>query len=154
MYALIIDDSRAMRRILRQIVEPLGFEIMEAGNGQEGLACLHQVDHVELVLVDWNMPVMNGLEFVKAVRSDDGWRDMKLVMGHHRDRTCSDGTRIDGWRGQFVMKPFTADILLDKLRLIGVNMTQQIDRVKQEADEAVSVFNSGGLGNEFGRSDR
>lgn len=126
MYALIIDDSRAMRRILRQIVEPLGFEIMEAGNGQEGLACLHQVDHVELVLVDWNMPVMNGLEFVKAVRSDDGWRDMKLVMVTTETEPAQMARALMAGVDEFVMKPFTADILLDKLRLIGVNMTQQI----------------------------
>lgn len=126
MYALIIDDSRAMRRILRQIVEPLGFEIMEAGNGQEGLACLHQVDHVELVLVDWNMPVMNGLEFVKAVRSDDGWREMKLVMVTTETEPAQMARALMAGVDEFVMKPFTADILLDKLRLIGVNMTQQI----------------------------
>lgn len=126
MYALIIDDSRAMRRILRQIVEPLGFEIMEAGNGQEGLACLHKVDHVELVLVDWNMPVMNGLEFVKAVRADDGWREMKLVMVTTETEPAQMARALMAGVDEFVMKPFTADILLDKLRLIGVNMTQQI----------------------------
>ncbi|MBL8818258.1 MAG: response regulator [Planctomyces sp.] len=125
MYALIIDDSRAMRRILRQIVEPLGFEIMEAGNGQEGLACLHQVDHVELTLVDWNMPVMNGLEFVKAVRADDGWREMKLVMVTTETEPAQMARALMAGVDEFVMKPFTADILLDKLRLIGVNMTQQ-----------------------------
>lgn len=126
MYALIIDDSRAMRRILRQIVEPLGFEIMEAGNGQEGLACLHRLDHVELVLVDWNMPVMNGLEFVKAVRSDDGWREVKLVMVTTETEPAQMARALMAGVDEFVMKPFTADILLDKLRLIGVNMTQQI----------------------------
>ena len=81
MYALIIDDSRAMRRILRQIVQPLGFDILEAGDGQEGLDQLSaHPDEIELTLVDWNMPVMNGLEFVKRVRSDAAYADMKLMM--------------------------------------------------------------------------
>jgi two-component system, chemotaxis family, chemotaxis protein CheY len=123
MYALIIDDSRAMRRILRQIVEPLGFEILEAGNGQEGLACLHQAGSVEVTLVDWNMPVMNGLEFVKAVRSDDSWKDMKLVMVTTETEPSQMARALMAGVDEFVMKPFTADILIDKMRLIGVALT-------------------------------
>ena len=61
MHALIIDDSRAMRRILRQIVEPLGFEVTEAGDGQQGLEALAGEEDFEVTLVDWTMPVMNGL---------------------------------------------------------------------------------------------
>lgn len=127
MYALIIDDSRAMRRILRQIVEPLGFEILEAGHGQEGLACLHMAGKVEVTLVDWNMPVMNGLEFVKAVRADDSWNQMKLVMVTTETEPAQMARALMAGVDEFVMKPFTADILIEKLRLIGVAMEDSLN---------------------------
>ena len=120
MRALIIDDSRAMRRILRGIVEPMGFEVSEAGNGKQGLEQLNQLQDVELVLVDWNMPEMNGLEFVQAVRSDDSRRDLKLVMVTTETEPAKMARAMMAGVDEFVMKPFTQDILVDKLRLIGV----------------------------------
>jgi two-component system chemotaxis response regulator CheY len=121
MYALIIDDSRAMRRILRQIVEPLGFRILEAGDGQEGLDRLgeHYPD-VELTLVDWNMPVMNGLEFVKTVRADDQYQQMKIAMVTTETEPAQMARALMAGVDEFVMKPFTSEILIEKLRLIGV----------------------------------
>ena len=125
MYALIIDDSRAMRRILRQIVQPLGFDILEAGDGQEGLVQLSaHPDEVEVTLVDWNMPVMNGLEFVKRVRSDAAYADMKLMMVTTETEQAQMARALMAGVDEFVMKPFTADILVEKLRLIGVQCPQ------------------------------
>lgn len=121
MYALIIDDSRAMRRILRQIVEPLGFSILEAGDGQQGLDQLNENwPGIELTLVDWNMPVMNGLDFVKAVRADDQYRDMKLMMVTTETEPAQMARALMAGVDEFVMKPFTSEILVEKLRLIGV----------------------------------
>ncbi len=121
MYALIIDDSRAMRRILRQIVEPLGFHILEAGDGQEGLERLEQYHpDVELTLVDWNMPVMNGLEFVKAVRADDQYQQMKIAMVTTETEPAQMARALMAGVDEFVMKPFTYEILIEKLKLIGV----------------------------------
>lgn len=120
MRALIIDDSRAMRRILRGIVEPLGFEVSEAGNGRLGLDQLNALDDVELVLVDWNMPEMNGLEFVQAVRADSSRQDLKLVMVTTETEPAKMARAMMAGVDEFVMKPFTQDILIDKLRLIGV----------------------------------
>lgn len=121
MYALIIDDSRAMRRILRQIVEPLGFSILEAGDGQQGLDQLHaNWPGIELTLVDWNMPVMNGLDFVKTVRANDQYRDMKLMMVTTETESAQLARALMAGVDEFVMKPFTSEILVEKLRLIGV----------------------------------
>jgi two-component system chemotaxis response regulator CheY len=121
MYALIIDDSRAMRRILRQIVEPLGFRILEAGDGQEGLDRLSEhFPDVELTLVDWNMPVMNGLEFVKTVRADDQYQQMKIAMVTTETEPAQMARALMAGVDEFVMKPFTSEILIEKLRLIGV----------------------------------
>ena len=120
MNALIIDDSRAMRRVLRRIVEPLGFAVTEAGDGREGLNQLSEMDTVDLILVDWNMPVMNGIEFVQAVRADEKHQDSKLVMVTTETEPLKMARALMAGVDEFVMKPFTSDILVDKLRLIGV----------------------------------
>ena len=124
MQALIIDDSRAMRRILTKIVAPLGFEITEAGDGKEGLERLYESTDVEVVLVDWNMPVMNGLDFVKAVRSDASYATQKIIMVTTECEPSQMARALMTGVDEFVMKPFTPDILLEKLKLIGVNMPE------------------------------
>ena len=128
MFALIIDDSRSMRRILRQIVEPFGFEILEAGNGQEGLDQLVAYgEQIEVCLVDWNMPVMNGLDYVKSVRRQDCYRAIKLMMVTTETEPAQMARALMAGVDEFVMKPFTSEILLEKLRLIGVMMPQSVD---------------------------
>ena len=120
MRALIVDDSRAMRRILRQIVEPLGFEIAEAGHGIEALERLNENPQMELVLVDWNMPEMNGIEFVKVVRADPTNDRMKLVMVTTETEPSKMARALMTGVDEFLMKPFTPEMLIDKLHLIGV----------------------------------
>ncbi len=117
-----------MRRILRQIVEPLGFEILEAGNGQEGLDQLVAYgEQIEVCLVDWNMPVMNGLDYVKSVRRQDCYRAIKLMMVTTETEPAQMARALMAGVDEFVMKPFTSEILLEKLRLIGVMMPQSVD---------------------------
>ena len=120
MYALIIDDSRAMRKILHNIIKPLGFEIAEAGNGLEGLKSLDERSDTELVLVDWNMPEMNGYDFVKAVRSNPDFSNMKIVMVTTETEPAKMARAMMAGVDEFLMKPFTPEMLIDKLNLIGV----------------------------------
>lgn len=120
MNALIIDDSRAMRRILKQIVTGLGFDVLEAGNGQEGLDVLFASDDIGLVLVDWNMPEMNGPEFVEAVRSKPEYERLALVMVTTESEPARMARALMAGVDEFVMKPFTPDNLVEKLNLIGV----------------------------------
>src|ERR1700722_4542612 len=80
MRALVIDDSRAVRLLIRNILGELGMEVVEAGNGQEGLDRLGDSPEVDLVLVDWNMPVMDGLEFITAVRGQRIYDPVRIVM--------------------------------------------------------------------------
>ncbi|MEZ6063442.1 MAG: response regulator [Planctomycetaceae bacterium] len=122
MNALIIDDSRAMRRILTKIVTPLGFRVTEAEDGKQGLDRLLEAGAFEVILVDWNMPVMNGLEFVKAVRADDTYRDQKIVMVTTETEPAQMARALMAGVDEFVMKPFTADSLVEKMKLIGVRM--------------------------------
>lgn len=120
MKALIIDDSRAMRRILTKIVSPLGFEVIEADNGQAGLDQLLSADNVEVVLVDWNMPVMNGLDFVKSVRAHGDYDTQKIVMVTTETEPAQMARALMSGVDEFVMKPFTPDMLIEKMKLIGV----------------------------------
>jgi two-component system chemotaxis response regulator CheY len=122
-HALIIDDSTAMRKILGKILKGIGFSIHEAENGAAGLEQLKaHADEVELVLVDWNMPVMNGYEFVQSVRSQSEFTNHKLVMVTTETEPTRMVKALMAGADEFVMKPFTPDILLEKIALIGVKI--------------------------------
>ena len=79
MRALIVDDSRFVRGLLRGMLEQIGFECDEAGDGLAGLDKVRAGPNFELALVDWNMPVMNGLEMLQALRAD-GFDRVKVMM--------------------------------------------------------------------------
>lgn len=119
--ALIIDDSRAIRRILGSVVRELGFEVSEAENGRVGLETLIDMQPpAEVVLVDWNMPVMNGLEFVNQVRADGRWQDVKLMMVTSVTEADQLVKALTAGADEYIMKPFTKEVLHDKLRLLGI----------------------------------
>jgi len=123
MNAIVIDDSSAMRRILRRLLEGLGFDVIEAEHGQQGLERLSQHPRPDIVLVDWNMPVMDGLSFVKAVRANPEYQDLKLMMVTTETEPQRMAKALMSGVDEFVMKPFTGEILMDKLRLLGVTTT-------------------------------
>lgn len=119
--ALIIDDSRAIRRILGSVVRELGFEVSEAENGREGLKTLIDMQPpAEVVLVDWNMPEMNGLEFVHQVRADGRWQGVKLMMVTSVTEADQMVKALTAGADEYVMKPFTKEVLHDKMRLLGI----------------------------------
>jgi two-component system chemotaxis response regulator CheY len=119
-HALIIDDSRAMRAILKRILTKLDFKISEAADGQQGLDQLAANKDVSICLVDWNMPVMNGYEFVKAVRSDQTNKDIWLMMVTTETEMSKVVKAMAAGANEYVMKPFTDDVIVDKLRLLGL----------------------------------
>ena len=119
--ALIIDDSRAIRRILGSVVRELGFEVSESENGREGLKTLIDMQPpAEVVLVDWNMPEMNGLEFVHQVRADGRWQGVKLMMVTSVTEADQMVKALTAGADEYVMKPFTKEVLHDKMRLLGI----------------------------------
>jgi two-component system, chemotaxis family, chemotaxis protein CheY len=121
MLGIVIDDSRAMRKILRKFLEDLDFEVLEAGNGQEALDVIGSADAVpELALVDWNMPEMNGLEFVLEVRKHPEWRSMTLVMVTTESEHSQIVRALASGAHEYVIKPFTKDGMIDKLALLGL----------------------------------
>jgi two-component system chemotaxis response regulator CheY len=121
MRVILVDDSRAMRMILRRIVGALGFEIMEAEDGQAALDAVKSSENVpDLALIDWNMPRMNGLELVSALRDDPRTRDMTLVMVTTEGEQSQIVRALAAGAHEYVIKPFTSDSMVEKLALLGL----------------------------------
>jgi two-component system, chemotaxis family, chemotaxis protein CheY len=120
MHALIVDDSRPIRRIESDIMSELGFETTTASNGREALQKLEQIPRPEVILVDWNMPEMNGLEFIRAVRSDARFTGVVVMMVTTETETDQMLRALSAGADEYLMKPFQKDGLVDKLRLLGV----------------------------------
>ncbi|NLE70931.1 MAG: response regulator [Actinomycetales bacterium] len=120
MKALVIDDSRTMRRIIGGILRPLGFDVVEAENGQDALDALEAGLDAELACVDWNMPVMDGLGFISAVRRERRWRDLTLVMVTTESEQSQIVRALAAGAHEYVIKPFTPDAIRDKLQLLGL----------------------------------
>lgn len=120
MRALVIDDSRTMRMIVGKILTEIGFEIFEAGDGQEALNKLGEIGPVDLAMVDWNMPEVNGFEIVKAVRAEPAYDDMKLMMVTTESEIEQVAQALEAGANEYAMKPFTKEVILEKLSLIGI----------------------------------
>ena len=119
--AMVVDDSRVMRMILKSLLNKLGYEVETAGNGAEALEVLERLGaEPELVLVDWNMPVMNGLEFIRRVRAEKRFRPISLMMVTTETEAGQVVCALAAGANEYVMKPFTEEIITDKLRLLGL----------------------------------
>ena len=119
MRALVVDDSRAMRAILGRILRELGYEVLEAGNGREGLECLRKFGAADLALVDWNMPVMNGLDMLKQMRAE-GYGDIKVMMVTTEAENDYILRALDAGADEYLMKPFDDEALTEKLVMLGL----------------------------------
>jgi two-component system chemotaxis response regulator CheY len=122
---LLVDDSKAIRAIVRPILANLGFEVLEAGDGAEALK-ICQAEFPTAVLLDWNMPVMNGLEFVKAVRAEQGLRDVTLMMVTTEAEHGQIVRALAAGAHEYLIKPFTSDALVDKLDYLGLNPQRSV----------------------------
>ncbi len=120
MRALVVDDSKAMRTILGRMLKELGFEILGAGNGQDALETLEAEGVPELMLVDWNMPVMNGLDFVKSVRAIDSYASSKIMMVTTETDASNMTSALEAGADEYVMKPFTKEVIGGKLAMLGI----------------------------------
>jgi two-component system, chemotaxis family, chemotaxis protein CheY len=120
MRALVIDDSRAMRFILKQILVELGFEVQEAVDGRQGLELLKELGKADVVLVDWNMPEMNGLQFVRAVRGERAYEDTPLMMVTTEIEMVNVTSALEAGANEYIMKPFTREMIKEKLTMLGI----------------------------------
>ena len=120
MRALVIDDSRAVRIIIRNILREIGMDVAEAGNGLEGLDQMKYNPDISLVLVDWNMPVMNGLEFIQSLRSQRSYDGVRIMMVTTETESSQVLRALTAGANEYVMKPFTKDVLVAKLNMLDV----------------------------------
>lgn len=120
MKALVIDDSRAMRKIVSGLLTRLGYEVTEAGDGQAALDVLELDAEYDVACIDWNMPVMDGLTFVMEVRARRDWRDITLMMVTTESEHGQIVRALAAGAHEYLIKPFTPDALRDKLELLGL----------------------------------
>ena len=119
MAVLIVDDSRAMRSLLRHILKDAGFVVIEASDGQEALECLQRCREIDLVLVDWDMPGMDGYAFIHAVRAAPAYHEVRLMMVTAEAEIEQVSRALTAGADEYIMKPFTRDAVLEKLKLLG-----------------------------------
>jgi two-component system, chemotaxis family, chemotaxis protein CheY len=120
--ALVVDDSRAVRLILSKILKELGYEVREAANGREALDVMEvEKTAVTLVLADWNMPEINGLDLLKRLRRNPEFASLVVIMVTTEADLDQMVAALEAGANEYVMKPFTKDILVEKLELLGIH---------------------------------
>jgi two-component system chemotaxis response regulator CheY len=119
MRALIVDDSRFVRGFLRGMLEERGIACDEAADGRAALELLHGDLSFELALVDWNMPVMNGLEMLRQLRAD-GFSDLKVMMVTTEAEDDYIVRALDAGADEYLMKPFDGQALDEILAMLGL----------------------------------
>jgi two-component system chemotaxis response regulator CheY len=121
MRAMIIDDSKAMRSMLRNFLRALGIDVVaEAGNGREALEVFPKALPLDLTLIDWNMPEMNGFEFLKAVRQDRAHARVRMMMVTTEAEANNILAALEAGADEYLIKPFSRDGFREKLALMGL----------------------------------
>lgn len=117
---LVIDDSRVIRKVIRRALEELSFQVSEAADGQQGLdAC--RVSMPDVVIVDWNMPVMTGLEYLRELRRTPGGDQPKVLMCTTENEPARIIEALAAGANEYIMKPFDTPILASKLDQLGLS---------------------------------
>ena len=120
MRALVVEDSKTIRRILREYLHKMDIQVVEAADGREALELLNQMSPPDLVLVDWNMPMMSGIDFIRAVRELHVYDPLPLIMVTTNSESDLVGTAMDAGANEYIQKPCTMDSLRQKLDLLGL----------------------------------
>lgn len=116
---LIVDDSRVVRRVARRILEDLNFVVDEACDGQQGLeACLRAMP--DAILLDWNMPVMEGIDFLRALRKTEGGNAPAVLFCTTEGDIAHIQAALDAGANEYIIKPFDSEILTGKLAQLGL----------------------------------
>ncbi|WP_112663902.1 response regulator [Microvirga flavescens] len=118
-HCLIVDDSTVIRKVARRILEEMSFRVSEAENGEKGLsACRSEMP--DAVLLDWNMPVMDGYEFLGRLRQLPGGVEPKVVFCTTENDIAFISRALDAGANEYIMKPFDKDILIAKFQEVGL----------------------------------
>ena len=125
MRALVVDDSSTMRNILRLILEGAGHAVVEAKDGMDAVQYLKKGEAVGLMLLDWNMPNMDGLSLLEHVRSDSTYDDVPVMMVTTEAEMSNVVRALQAGANEYIMKPFTPEALCEKLALLGIEGEEQ-----------------------------
>jgi two-component system chemotaxis response regulator CheY len=117
--ALVVEDSGTTRKIIASFLNELGFDVSEAANGREALERLRDRELPHVAIVDWNMPELDGLGFVEAVRADHRYDEVRIMMVTTMAQKKQIVQAINAGANEYVMKPFTREMLVEKLAVIG-----------------------------------
>jgi two-component system chemotaxis response regulator CheY len=117
--ALVVEDSGTTRKIIASFLNELGFDVSEAANGREALERLRDQELPHVAIVDWNMPELDGLGFVEAVRADHRYDEVRIMMVTTMAQKKQIVQAINAGANEYVMKPFTREMLVEKLAVIG-----------------------------------
>ena len=120
MKAMIVDDSGATRFILSKMMSELGYDVVQAKDGQDAYDKLNENTDCVIALVDWNMPVMNGYDLVCKMRSEDQFNDVKIMMVTTETEMTQVVKAIEAGANEYIMKPFDKDIVTAKFQEIGL----------------------------------
>ena len=120
MRALVVDDSRTMRAIVSQHLRELNFEVSEAASGLEALVSIRKIGPVDVVLVDWNMPEMSGVDFLKKIREEEAFQNVPVMMVTTESEQGQIVRALAAGAHEYLIKPFTGEALLEKLDLLGL----------------------------------
>jgi two-component system chemotaxis response regulator CheY len=113
---LVVDDSRVIRKVARRIIEDMGFEVAEAGDGVEAMAWC-RASMPDAILLDWNMPEMNGIEFLRQLRREQGGEEPTVVFCTVESDIERIREALDCGAAEYIMKPFDSDIVQSKFAL-------------------------------------
>jgi two-component system chemotaxis response regulator CheY len=116
---LIVDDSKIVRKVVRRIVEGLGFAVLEAEHGQDAITQVRS-NAVDVMILDWNMPVMDGLECMKEIRADSSIAQPKIIFCTTENEFSKIQQAITAGADEYVMKPFDEAIIAGKMRQLGI----------------------------------
>jgi len=120
MRALVVEDSKTIRMILCEYLRKMDIQVVEAADGREALERLKEMSPPDLVLVDWNMPVMNGIDFIRAVRELHIYDPLPLIMVTTNSESEHVGTAMEAGANEYIQKPCTFDALREKLDRLGL----------------------------------
>lgn len=119
MRALVVDDSKATRTIIRSILNDLQVEVVEAADSAQALVELERASF-DVALVDWNMPGLDGIELVRTLRASEAYQGLRIVMVTTETEIKRVATALQAGADEYIMKPFTEDMVREKLMLLGL----------------------------------
>jgi len=116
---LFVDDSPVIKKVVKKSIQTIGYELIEASDGKQGLLVLNkEFNNIKLILSDWNMPVMNGFEFLKAVKKDKKFNNIPVIMITTEAEKSNINSAIKEGAIDYLLKPFNNDELIQKIKKV------------------------------------